>query len=158
MRGRGWDVVVVEDGYIACDPNDTTSVEDDNEAAINTEQLMSNFHAISGATSIDELWKYVLLSSSCLACTEQVLGSTSQKRKAKSLVQQWIAFPFGISTDEKDNFVAKDILIERDSIILANVNIGSQANTTTVVRPFHVIMAYDKYFNKWLGSKPLTKR
>mmetsp|Transcript_4248 Transcript_4248/g.6337 ORF Transcript_4248/g.6337 Transcript_4248/m.6337 type:complete len:178 (+) Transcript_4248:656-1189(+) len=119
---------------------------------------MSNFRAIFGATSIDELRKYVLLSSSCLACTEQVSGSTSQERKAKSLVHRWIAFPFGISPNEEDNLVAEDILIERDVIILANVKIGSRANATTVVRPFRVIMLYEKYFNKWFGSKPLTKR
>eukprot|EP00957_Ditylum_brightwellii_P162831 12399593-Ditylum_brightwellii.AAC.1 len=52
---RGQDVIVVEDEDIACDPNDATSLEDDNEAAVNTGQLMSNFHAIFGATSIDEL-------------------------------------------------------------------------------------------------------
>ena len=74
------------------------------------------------------------------------------------MVHRWIAFPFGISTNEKDNLVAEDILIERDVIILANVKIGSRANATTVVRPFRVIMLYEKYFNKWFGSKPLTKR
>eukprot|EP00957_Ditylum_brightwellii_P112806 8600536-Ditylum_brightwellii.AAC.1 len=125
MKGGVHGVVVVEDEDIVCDPNDTTSVEDDNGAAVNTEQLMSNFHAIFGTTSIDELQKYVLLSSSCLACTEQVLGPTSQERKEKLLVQQSIAFPFGISTDKKDNLVADGILIERDVIVLANVNIGS---------------------------------
>eukprot|EP00957_Ditylum_brightwellii_P070046 5320053-Ditylum_brightwellii.AAC.1 len=55
MRREGQGVVVVEDEDIACDPNDTTSVEDNNEAAINTEQLMSYFCAILSATSIDEI-------------------------------------------------------------------------------------------------------
>ena len=85
------------------------------------------------------------------------MGSTGQERKTKSLVQRWIAHPFGIN-DDKDTLVAEDVLIERDVIILAYVKIGSGVNSTTVICPFRVLMIYDKYYNKRFGSKPLTKR
>ena len=60
------------------------------------------------------------------------------------MVQRWIAQPFGIAED-KDELVAEDKLIERDVIILASVKIGSGINSTTVVRPFRVLMIYEKY-------------
>ena len=139
-------------------PNRTASVNDRNEVANNTEQLMSNFRSIFGAASIDELQTYVSLSSSCLASTEHVSGSTSQERRTKSLVQRWIANPFSIGKYKKDNVVAKDILIQTDVIILVNVMIGNQSNASTVASPFRVLMIYEKYYNKWFASKPLTKR
>ena len=41
---------------------------------------------------------------------------------------------------------------------MANVKIGSRANVTTVVRPFHALMAYNRYFDNWFNRKPLRKR
>ena len=155
---RGDNVVVVEDEDGGSAPNLTASVNDNNEVANNTEELMSNFRSIFGAASIDELQTYVSLSSSCLASTEHVSGSTSQELRTKSLVQRWIANPFSIGKDKKDHVVAEDILIQRDVIILVNVMIGNQSNASTVASPFRVLMIYEKYYNKWFASKPLTKR
>jgi len=163
MRGQQ-DVVVVDDDddddseEYDPSPNDTVVAHDEGRSSNKTEELMTNFRAIFCAASVDALKDCVLRSSSSMACSAgQTAGSTSQGRKTMSLVQRWIAQPFGI-TEDKDALVAEDILIERDVIILAHVKIGSGVNSTTVVCPFRVLMIHEKCCNKWFVSKSLTKR
>ena len=66
----------------------------------NSDQLMNFFRSLiehaSSSSNFGESLDNILRSSSCLANSEHCSGSISSARKAKSLVERWIARPAGL--------------------------------------------------------------
>lgn len=122
-------------------------------ATVNSHELMNLFRAILRVTSADDLMDKVLAASSCLEGKDNVQGAVSLVRKARSLVERWLAKPLSSIAEDGTEFVAGDSLIERDVIVLANVKIGRGASASTVTLPFRVVDVYDKHYNKWYMSK-----
>ncbi|KAL7447270.1 hypothetical protein ACHAXM_010866 [Skeletonema potamos] len=124
------------------------------------EQLMTRFRSIFETTGgISEILEHVICASSYLANSEHTPGSISPNRKAKSLVQRWVAKPIdGVVKDGAELVGIEDILIERDVIILLNVEYGTGAAATVVQRQFRVLEIYEKYYNKWFVSPAAAKK
>jgi len=96
-------------------------------------------------------------------------NSTPQERpfeprrsQTKSLVEHWIARPVSGVIRDGTELSVKDILIERDVIILVNVKLGVGAAATTVQCKFQckfcVLEIFEKYYNKWFVSKEPRKK
>ena len=141
-------------------PTSTDTTE--NSSDVNQpDQLMTSFRTLlQSSPSYNDGRDYldhILHASASLANSEHVSGSISSARKAKSLVERWIARPVGQGGD-KTSPSPEDTLIERDVIIMVNVKIGTGANATTVQRPFRVLDIYAKYYNKWYMSIEPTKK
>lgn len=115
--------------------------------------LMRHFQAILTVSSPDNLLDKVLVASSCLEGKGHIRGSISFAKKAKSLVQRWLAKPIDVMAEGGTAFVDGDVLIERDVVILASVKIGTGATATIVNRLYRVVDIYDKHYNKWFMSK-----
>ena len=49
-------------------------------------------------------------------------------------------------------------MIERDVIILVNINLGVGAAANTVQCKFRVLEIFEKYYNTWFVSKELMKK
>ena len=120
---------------------------------VNSQELMNHFRAIVQITNTDNLLDKVLAASSCLEGKDNIQGAVSLVRKAKSLVDRWLARPLKTTTEDGISSAPGDSLIERDVIILANVKIGRGASASTVTKPYRVVDVYDKHFNKWFMSK-----
>eukprot|EP00986_Skeletonema_menzelii_P007760 scaffold3077_cov80-Skeletonema_menzelii.AAC.1 len=72
--------------------------------------------------------------------------------------QRWVARPIDCVVKEGKEVVGvEDILIERDVIILLNVEQGTGAGATVVTRPYRVLEIYEKYYNKWFVSPAAMK-
>jgi len=121
---------------------------------------MTRFRSIFETTGgISEILEHVICASSYLANSEHTPGSISPNRKAKSLVQRWVAKPIdGVVKDGAELVGIEDILIERDVIILLNVEYGTGAAATVVQRQFRVLEIYEKYYNKWFVSPAAAKK
>ena len=105
---------------------------------------MTRFRSIFETTGgLSEILEHVICPSSCLANSEHTPRSISPNRKAKYGTEL-----VGI----------EDILIERDVIILLNVEYGTGAAATVVQRQFRVLEIYEKYYNKWFVSPAPAKK
>ena len=136
------EVVVVDEVPLANDSDVSPSSDNATSTSVNTaEQLMTRFRSIFDTTGgVSEILERAICASSCLANSEHTPGSISPNRKAKSLVQRWVAKPIdGVVEDGKEIVGIGDILIERDVIILSNVKYGAGAAVTVVQRQFRVL-------------------
>ena len=143
-------------------PSPTSTDTTENSSGVNQpDQLMTSFRTLlkcfPSSNDGGDYLDHILHASASLANSEHVSGSISSARKAKSLVERWIARPVGQGGD-KTSPSPEDTLIERDVIIMVNVKIGTGANATTVQRPFRVLDIYAKYYNKWYMSIEPTKK
>jgi len=155
------EVVVVDEVPLAKDSDVSPSSDNATLTSVNTaEQLMTRFRSIFETTGgLSEILEHVICASSCLANSEHTPGSISPNRKAKSLVQRWVAKPIdGVVKDGAELVGIEDILIERDMIILLNVEYGTGAAATVVQRQFRVLEIYEKYYNKWSVSPAAAKK
>ena len=48
-------------------------------------------------------------------------------------------------------------MIERDTVILADVTVGGKDSSLKVSKQYHVINIHDKYYNMWFVAKVLQK-
>jgi len=156
------EVVVVDEVALAKDSDVSPSSDNATSTSLNStaEQLMTRFRSIFETTGgISEILEHVICASSYLANSEHTPGSISPNRKAKSLVQRWVAKPIdGVVKDGAELVGIEDILIERDVIILLNVEYGTGAAATVVQRQFRVLEIYEKYYNKWFVSPAAAKK
>jgi len=96
------EVVVVDEVALAKDSDVSPSSDNATSTSLNStaEQLMTRFRSIFETTGgISEILEHVICASSYLANSEHTPGSISPNRKAKSLVQRWVAKPIGTSSD-----------------------------------------------------------
>ena len=119
--------------------------------------LMSDFRAILSVDSADDILSKVLPAAARLEGKDLVAGAVSSMRKAKSLVQRWLA-KYLDNTSGGDALTNNDVIIERDTIVLVNSKVGSGASAATVTCTFRVVNIYEKYYNKWFMSKQSFKR
>ena len=122
---------------------------------------MGHFRALFSISSANELSPKVLLAMACLEEEIRIVGAVSVARKAKSLVQRWLAKAVDIvtpDTGESDALAANDIIIERDTIVIVKVKVGKGAATANVSCSYHVIDIYEKYYNKWFMHKESQKK
>jgi len=85
----------------------------------------------------------------------------SATRKAKSLVQRWLANAAGIvmpATGEPDALAANEIIIESNTIVIVKVKVGKGTAAANVSCSYRVIEIYDKYYNKWFMHNELQKK
>ena len=73
-------------------------------------------------------------------------------------MQRWTVKKVGRSPASKSSLSSRDIIIERDTIVLVKVKIGRGASAATVSHPFRVVNIFDKYYNKWFMSKDNFKK
>jgi len=135
---------------------ENTAVADDNTAK-KSDQLMTSFRSLI-ASNFGDVQEHILCSSSCLVNREHTSGSISSARKAKSLVERWIARPVSGVIKDGTKLSDEDILIERDVIILVNFKLGVGAAATTVQCKFCVLETFEKYYNKWFVIKDPRKK
>ena len=89
------------------------------EEAVNTaaqsspSELMAHFQASLAVTTADDLTAKVLLAISCIEGGTSIAGSVSFARKAKSLVQRWLATPVDCMSPGENALQTNDIIIER---------------------------------------------
>ena len=134
------DVIEIDGSPPSATSTDTTENTSNVKKA---DQLMNSFRTLlqkfpSSNDCGGDYLDHILRASARLANSEHVSGSVSFARKAKSLVERWIARPVGQGGD-KASPSPEDILIERDVIVMINVKIGTGAGATTVQRPFRVL-------------------
>ena len=121
---------------------------------------MSHFRSISAVSLADDLSSKVLQAISCIEGGKAGAGAVSFARKAKSLVQRWLAksvYAISMATDE-DALNNNDIITERDTILLINIKLGRGASAVNVGCLFRVMEVYEKYYNKWFMSKAPFKK
>jgi len=121
-------------------------------------ELLAHFRSILAVPSADDLLDKVHLAISCLEGESSTGGAVSFARKAKSLVQRWLAKSVDEFPTRPDAVENCDILIERDTILLVNVKVGTGASASNVACHFRVITVYEKYYNKWFMAKLGFKR
>ena len=124
------------------------------------ENPMTSYRSILTTKGLNtsQVLESVLNASSCLENNGRAQGSISPNRKAKTLVQCWVARPIDCVVKEGKEVVGvEDILIERDVIILLKVKQGAGAGATVVTRPYRVLEIYEKYYNKWFVSPAAMK-
>ena len=133
------------------------------EEAVNTaaqsspSELMAHFQASLAVTTADDLTAKVLLAISCIEGGTSIAGSVSFARKAKSLVQRWLAKPVNCMSSGENALQTNDVIIERDTIVLLNVKFGKGASAATVQINFRVMEVYEKHYNKLFMSKQPLK-
>ena len=117
---------------------------------------MARFRALLSIPSADDLSPRVLLAFACLEGESKVVGAMSAARKAKSLVQRWLAKAVDIVLprgDVTDALTVNEVIIERDTIVVENVKVGRGARAANVACNYRVVEIYDKCYNKWFMSK-----
>jgi len=127
----------------------------------NHAELMTHFRSILSVCSADDLPSKVLQAMSCIESGKAGNGSVSFARKAKSLVQRWLAKSVDtitLSTGPDTLDVKNDIIIERNTIVILTVKFGQGATAADVSCHFRVMEVYAKYYNKWFMSKPSFKK
>ena len=149
------DVVVIADN---AEPSVENSVIN-NTTATDSEGLFTHVRNLLSVTSVDEVVPRALAAASFLEGKQVVRGSVCDERKAKSLVQRWLIKRDADKPDPVSGPASPDeVIVERDTILLVNVKVGSGATAATVQRPFRVVELYEKYYNKWFMSKVPFKK
>ena len=128
-----------------------------NSIAIPPAELMTRFRTLM-SSSMDDLLDNILNASSCLEGKDRgsLKGAVSSIRKANSLVGRWLDKSGGAVSASTP--IPKEDLIERDTIISANVTVGRGASSITVAKHYRVLDVHDKYYNKWFMSKVPSKK
>ena len=81
----------------------------------------------------------------------------SGARKAKSLVGRWLESSQIAGKNDVTNKLHGETLIERDTVVLAEVVVGRGRSGAKVLKQYRVIDIHDKYYNKWFMTKVLQK-
>ena len=115
--------------------------------------LMTSFRKILAVESAEDLLEEVFVGASLIEGADRVDGAVSDARKVKSLVQRWLAKPVRSVQTSVDAVETRGILIERDTIVVIKVKLGSGASALTVSRFVRVLNIFEKYYNKWFMSK-----
>jgi len=164
---EGGGVSVVEQEVLGEDEVDPIATEDDLPSPpvamgqSDHAELMSHFRSILSVSSPDDLSSNVLLAMSCIEGGKAGAGAVSFARKAKSLVQRWLAKSvdtIAMSTGADLLAANNDIIIERNTILLLSIKIGRGASATNVACHFRVMEVYEKYYNKWFMSTVPVKK
>ena len=124
----------------------------------NHEELLIKFKNVLASTSAD-LLQNVLSASMCLEKTDKgsIKGSVSGVRKAKSLVGRWLERPQAAETRHEPGNPSGESIVERDTVVSAEVVVGQGASSTKVLKQYRVLDIHDKYYNKWFMSKEPRK-
>ena len=95
----------------------------------------------------------------CLEKTDKgsIKGSVSGVRKAKSLVGRWLKRSPAAETSDKPSDLSGETVIERDTVISADVVVGRRGPSVKVLKKYRVVDIHDKYYNKWFMSKVQQK-
>ena len=119
-------------------------------AAIDNNELMTHFQSLVQVDNADDLLAKVLVASSSIE-GKSAAGSVSFLRKAKSLVQRWLAKLESGGNEDSDS-TTTDTRIERDVILMVNAKMGSGASAVNVASYYRVVNVFEKYYNKWFMS------
>ena len=115
--------------------------------------LMTAFRKIVAVDSAEDLLDEVYVGAMIIEGAESVVGAVSDARKVKSLVQRWLAKPASNVRAQVDDVETRGKKIERDTILVVKVKLGSGAAAATVSRFVRVVNIFEKYYNKWFMSK-----
>ena len=128
------------------------------QAPTDHEELLIKFKNVSASTSAD-LLQNVLSASMCLEKADKgsIKGSVNGIRKAKSLVGRWLERSQAAETSDKPSDLSGETVIERDTVVSAEVAVGRGASSTKVLKQYRVLDIHDKYYNKWFMSKDPRK-
>ena len=151
LEGKDLGDAANEDGPVIRSPPVTLGENDHAE-------LMAHFRAILAVSSPDDLLDKVHLAISSIEGQSATSGAVSFARKAKSLVERWLAKLVDPIPTENNTLDDNAILIERDTILLVHVKVGSGASASDLACHFRVVTVYEKYYNKWFMSKLGFKR
>ena len=124
----------------------------------NNTELMTNFRNILSVSSAEELGAKVLLGIASIEGRDATVGTVSFARRAKSLVERWLAKSVDFVSSDVDALDSNDVIIERDTILLVNVKVGRGATAANVACLYRVMEVYEKYYNKWFMSKQPFKK
>ena len=139
----------VNEGGIEDEPAEVAAAKP--RADIDNNELMTQFQSLVQVENVDDLLAKVVVASSSIE-GKSVSGSVSFARKAKSLVQRWLAKLESAGNGDAAS-TSSDTRIERDVILMVNAKIGSGASTVNVASYYRVVNVYEKYYNKWFMSK-----
>ena len=124
----------------------------------NNAELMTNFRKVLRVSSAEELGAKVLLGMASIEGRDATVGTVSFARRAKSLVERWLAKSVDFVSSDVDALDSNDVIIERDTILLVNVKVGRGATAANVACLYRVMEVYEKYYNKWFMSKQPFKK
>mmetsp|Transcript_21089 Transcript_21089/g.45741 ORF Transcript_21089/g.45741 Transcript_21089/m.45741 type:complete len:265 (+) Transcript_21089:660-1454(+) len=134
-------------------PSPSATVGQNNHA-----ELMTNFRNILSVSSADDLVPKVLLCISGIEGRDVTVGTVSFARRAKSLVERWLAKAVDFMSSDADALDSNDVVIERNTILLVNVKVSRGASAANVACHYRVMEVYEKYYNKWFMSKQSFKK
>ena len=120
--------------------------------------LMNFFRCLLEVEDEDDLLPSALNVVSHVERVDNVLGAVSNARRAKSIVERWLARPEDDGPMGDDPLVSRPVLIERDTIVMVDVKVGTGASRVTVADYYRVVNIFDKYYNKWFMSKEKSKK
>ena len=79
---------------------------------------------------------------------ENIKDAVSDVRKAKSLVERWLERSQVAGENGKANKLPGEPLIERHTVVLADVTVGRGGSSVKLSKQYCVIDIHDKYCNK----------
>ena len=82
-----------------------------------------------------------------------IKGAVSDVGKAKSLVGRWLERSKAAGENDKVNKRPGETVIERDTVVLADVTVGRGRSSVKVSKMYRVIDIHDKYYSKWFMAK-----
>ena len=82
-----------------------------------------------------------------------IKDAVSSARKAKSLVGRWLGRLPVAGKNNTANELPGENLIERDTVVLADVAVGRGRDSVKVTKQYRVVDIHDKYCNKWFMAK-----
>ena len=141
----------VNEGGIEDEPAEVAAAKP--RADIDSNELMTQFRSLVHVENADDLLAKVVVASSSIE-GKSVAGSFNFARKAKSLVQRWLAKLESAGFGDAAS-TSSDTRIERDVILMVNAKIGRGASAVNVASYYRVVNVYEceKYYNKWFMSK-----
>ena len=91
----------------------------------------------------------------CLEKTDKknIKDAVSDVRKAKSLVGRWLERSPVADKNDMANKLPEEALIERDSVVYADVAVGRGRSSVKVSKQYRVTDIHGNYYNKWLTAK-----
>ena len=106
----------------------------------NHEELIKKFKSVTVSISAD-LLQNVLKASMCLekANKGNIKDVVSNVRKAKSLVRRWLERSKTAGKNDVVNKLHEETLIERDTVVLAEVVVGRGRSSAKVLKQYRVI-------------------
>ena len=118
---------------------------------------MFAFRDMLDVDSPTNLLPKVLVAAAKIEGVERVMGAVGDRRRAKSLLQRWMATMNENGKGKGNPAEPAGVRIERNTIVTVKVKIGRRAAGRRVMRYFRVVNVFDKYYNKWFMAKEPSK-